>query len=692
MSTSEQQEQPARQVLLCASPEQAARLAPLFGQLDVRFANGEWPLLAGRKIVCMGPLPDIAAQHVSGYTELPAELPDDISTPEAAWSWAMSNRKKHPATQVGGGEPPPSPPPLDSRLRAAKAAPAQSLAAPAAPALAGPLLADDELPPLDTYDERMAAVEERSQAWIPSEAQTWPVPANFWAAITLPDVDFGCLPPSLAGYARDQAELIGGDPAQMLINVPVLCAAAIREQIGLQMEPHNERWVERARLWGAVVGSASVKKGPMMDAVTRHFIVKDNEIRKSGEDALKRYALAEKQYLHLEATYIKESTKNLSAVAPMPPEKPLSERMWTEDITLQALGKLLAHHARGKLLVLKQELSSWFGSFDAYTGADMDRPAYLASYDGGPRWIDRSDGSRAFYVPSFSCGVLGGIQPSVATKWANRGMSEDGMFARFMICVAKPANLPIKRPPDQNAVINWVRTIDNLIQMQPRPDGHVRFSPEAQEFQTTVGAWVHRAMRSGVGDAVCSALGKFEGLHGRIALTLHCAESAAFNEPIPRAQVSLDIASQAWELMRDVLWPHLLHFYSFALGGNEDSDSIKLANFILARLGDNRSEVSRGILTTTEMTNWGHLRTMRGEDRSGRRTQNMLDQMVLSGWLSPVMNSGAGSKYKFSRYAINPRLRSMYEDKASDAIAERERYVALMHGKNFGRKREPGED
>ena len=159
-----------------------------------------------------------------------------------------------------------------------------------------------------------------------------------------------------------------------------------------------------------------------------------------------------------------------------------------------------------------------------------------------------------------------------------------------------------------------------------------------------------------------------------------------------RAEISLDTAAQAWSLMRDVLFPHLLHFYSVAIGGTDDSDQAKLANFILARLGDSRSEVSRGTLTTTELTPWSHWRTMRSEDRSGKRIQNLLDSMVLAGWLAPRRNSGAGSRYKFSKYAINPRLRDTFEERASDAVAERARYAALMPEKGFGHQREPGVD
>lgn len=735
----------SKQVILCGSEAQRESVAALFPTLTCVYTNGatNWADYEGKRVVCVGIELAHMAQGYAAECKWMPEPPADL-TPADAMGWAKANAVNYHTNPVppvaardssspvaGNAEALPNPPPADAAPvgagphneapqtvvpavtgmegESARTAPrsptddpytalVSARSAEASPNATESRQSSAEPPPAFDPDEDEAQHQEppmqpqpRSEGWTDPEGYTWPKPTDFWGSTHLPDLSEAWLPAAVAPFALDQAQLIGGDGAQMAVNIPSLCAAAIREQIGLQMQPENERWVERARLWGAVVGDASTKKGPMMDACTRHFFSKDIEIRKGNEGALEAYDLEAKRHQFAEATWIKESAKNAQAPKPVPPEKPLSERLWTDDATLQSLGKLLSHHARGKMTVMKDELSGWFGSFDQFTNAkDSDRAAYLSAYEGKSRYIDRSDGGRAFYVPSWSIGILGGIQPSVMARIAAK-MGEDGMLARFMVIVAQESRAGDERRPDRAALIQWIKVIDNLLAMQPGPQP-VRFDPDAQEFRKDVSAWVHKAMRSGMTSAMVAALGKYEGLFGRLALTYHCIEAAGNGLTVPPAEVSLDCAARAWGLMKNLLWPNMFHFYTTAMSGKENSDCLRLANFILARLHDTKSDVSAGKLSIAELSSWAHWRNMRAEDPSGRRIQNMLESMTNAGWIYPHMGSVSAVTRKFSKYQVSPILAERFADQVIYARAEREKWAALMPEKMPSKRRTLGED
>jgi hypothetical protein len=194
---------------------------------------------------------------------------------------------------------------------------------------------------------------------------------------------------------------------------------------------------------------------------------------------------------------------------------------------------------------------------------------------------------------------------------------------------------------------------------------------------------------------IVSALGKWEGLFGRLALTFHCIEAAARGLMTPDPYVSFTTAMQAWTLMRNLLWPHLFDFYTSAIGGRERSDCAKLAMYILARLDDPRSEVSRGKLTTSELASWTHWRLMRESDPTGRRIINLLESMIHGGWIYPILGSAARStRGIYTRYAVNPMLRERFPEQVAMAVEQRRRWAeitaptrAAMSG-----SREPGED
>src|SRR5262249_57951207 len=78
-----------------------------------------------------------------------------------------------------------------------------------------------------------------------------------------------------------------------------------------------------------------------------------------------------------------------------PPEKPACHRVVTSDPTIEKLADLLEDNPRG-LLVARDELGGWLGSFTRYKGRSggSDLPGWLEMFRAEALGIDRKTGDR----------------------------------------------------------------------------------------------------------------------------------------------------------------------------------------------------------------------------------------------------------------------------------------------------------
>lgn len=459
-----------------------------------------------------------------------------------------------------------------------------------------------DVPPPDNFPPSGAEIIEFSGVqsgtyqrpeWVSSEhADDWGDPVDLWSGSTVAPVHKSALPPAIAPFVFDQSRVIGTDPVQLALNCLVVAASSIRHGIYVQMqkgpqgaggEDIGRVWREHPVLWGAVVGTASTGKGPAFDAATHRFRAKANALIAKDESAWAEYAHKAKIHDIALQQYYREAAKNPNAEVPQEPIKPPRERLWTDDTTLQALAKTFSENPRGKICLFKDELASFFGSMDAFSQAkDQDRPAYLSFYESKERPIDRVGGG--FYiVKSFGGCILGGIQPQVLSRIADK-LGADGMLQRFMIVQSRDS---IDGDDGGNydiaAVRRWNSVIDNLLVMEPRGNPTV-LAPEAQDFVSEKLKWVKQAMKSGGDDSLVSALGKFPGLFGRLMITSQCIADADRGQHIPSEEIGIAVAEQCWRWIETVIYPHAFNFYHVTLGQSQMHTLARhFANFVLAR-------------------------------------------------------------------------------------------------------------
>lgn len=524
-----------------------------------------------------------------------------------------------------------------------------------------------DIPPCDdwTADVPPAGVEgpaspARPWGWQPAtvrpqsplEAAEWPEPFNFWGGRVLPTVTERHLPPAMADFVLTEAARAGVDPAQVALNCYVISSALIRSSIKLQMQPDGgdgRTWRETAILWGAVIGDASTRKKAGMDIAIYKFKEIASQLRAKDEAAWKRWDDDDKTHQKALQAWHSERIKNPGAMRPEAPEKPPRERLWTDDVTKEVVAKLITENPRGKIAIIKDELAGWFGSFDAYTrGSDKDRPDWLSFYESGERYIDRAMEGRSYHVPSWGGCIIGGIQPDVITRIADK-LGSDGMLQRFMLITSRPAGEgDDEAPPDRAAVSLWNHAQQVLAEMHA-PQYAIQLSAEARAFMREQMRWTSKTMRSAENPALVAALGKWGGLYGRLMLTSHCIAEAAAGRPMPGQFVSLETAEQAWAWMSEILWPHAIRFYE-EMGDTQPIDISQqtFARFVLARdlrivgvraLAQNWTHYKRKITTIQHrrefwdaMCNSGWVRPSGGPDRTGNiATQYTVNPAVFDG-------------------------------------------------------------
>ena len=696
----------SERVVVVDWPQIASRGEVLFPGAIVMYANGSLPLEALETDDCIivsmdaERLTDFCQQVVSASCRLVRYSTDDISQFTLREEVVQWHQQGGLTEFRGSSIPSPAP---QVQKPAKPMSPGAANVAPTEPVGAG--LDDDELasgewgdlPPLQAYESdsqqenalrsiRNAAALKR-EAFL-AEPGEWPEPADFWNATPLPEFSPDVLPPEIAPYVIDQAALRGVDPAFIALYCYTICSALIRVGIDLQMQPDDGAdgrvWKEKPILWGAVVGDPSAGKGPAGDIALHKFNKIADDLRQKDEDAWDRYDRQKKIHEKQLQSFYTEAAKNPLAIEPPEPTKPPRERLWTDDVTKEVVAKLLTENPRGKIAIIKDELASWFGGFDAYGNgkSDKDRPDWLSFYESKQRYVDRAMEGRSYHVKSWGGIILGGIQPETLSKISGK-LGADGMLQRFQIILAGPKKKDQKRPADIAAVKRWHRVQENLANLVPGPNS-MRLSPEAEAYMDAQQDWIDRSMTAGLMPPLVAALGKWPGLFGRLMCVSACIRAADAGMTTPPAVISLDIAEQAWRWLKELIWPHALQFYMGQADLGDETKSIRqFAEFILAR------ELNGKIRPHWINSNWSHYRYTLKNSRARREFWIMAEQ---AGWVRAVGTFDRNGGQLASEYEVNPLA---FDGRFSDQIKQARNLLQRNRDAMpewMGRKREPGEE
>ncbi len=196
------------------------------------------------------------------------------------------------------------------------------------------------------------------------------------------------LPKSIRAFIEAAAAAIGCDSS--FVALPLLATAA--SAIGTSRRLLVKRnWFVPSILWTVVIGESGTQKSPPLRAVLKPLQARQH-------DQLARFAAEMAEYKSALQAFKRAARKSTpqDGQEPIEPLHPSCERCIVNDTTLEGLVPVLQQNPRGVLLA-RDELVGWIGSFDRYSGkgsASADVAHWLSIYNGEPMIIDRKTATK----------------------------------------------------------------------------------------------------------------------------------------------------------------------------------------------------------------------------------------------------------------------------------------------------------
>ena len=315
----------------------------------------------------------------------------------------------------------------------------------------------------------------------------------------------------------------------------------------------------------------------------------------------------------------------------------------------------------------------FLAGMDKYSTSNKgnDRGAWLRAYNGGRHTVDRI-GRGSFATKSWSCCLLGGIQPEVIQRIAKRPPTTGSSSGSCSTCPA-PGSRPGSR--SQTPARDLYRALfPALAALHParNPDTgyieHVTLHTDAHAAREDIDglARVMAAMPD-ASSRLASTFGKWPGLFARLCLTFHLIEAAAarVRDPSglhpPLHVVTAETANRVRRYMRAVLAPNLLRAETLMFGTIQTEHAARIANYILAH------RLER--VTAREIVR--AYRALRPPEERGTLNSTM-DGLCLFGWLAPVPPRHEGATP--IAWRVNPAVHVLFAERAE---AERKRLAAV---------------
>jgi hypothetical protein len=337
------------------------------------------------------------------------------------------------------------------------------------------------------------------------------------------------LPGPLAAFVEQAAAALGCDAAYVAL--PAL--AAVFACVGNTRRIRLKRdWTEPAVAWFGVVGESGTLKSPAqeialapLERVEARLAAEREELLAAYDGERGRWQLARKAAL--------KDGKELPAEPEAPPER----RAVVSDVTVERLAELLEDNPRG-LLLAREELAGWLGSFSRYRGQtaleSSDLPHWLQIHGARPLRVDRKTGDRrTVYVPHAAVSLVGGVQPGTLARCLTPAYFEAGLVARLLLAMPpRRAKGWTEAEVASEVMEAYEKLLGKLLALDfekgdqgPVPFT-VRLSPEAmQRWVAFYTGWA--AEQNTVEGEMAALFSKLEGYAARLALAHHVVSKVA---------------------------------------------------------------------------------------------------------------------------------------------------------------------
>src|SRR5262249_44016094 len=151
---------------------------------------------------------------------------------------------------------------------------------------------------------------------------------------------------------------------------------------------------------GVIIGESGTAKTPAFGLVMQPLRDRQGKALQRHKEQMKQYELDLARW-DIDMAAWKRS-KAPDREPPEKPNPPQAKRFYVSDTTMEAVAAILSANPRG-LLLARDELAGWFGSFDRYAGkgkAGADSANWLSMHNAESIIVDRKTGiPRTIYVP-----------------------------------------------------------------------------------------------------------------------------------------------------------------------------------------------------------------------------------------------------------------------------------------------------
>jgi hypothetical protein len=353
------------------------------------------------------------------------------------------------------------------------------------------------------------------------------------------------LPEPIRGFVEAGAKAIGCDITYLVLPLLSALAALIGNTRCIQLK---RGWTAPSIIWTVIVGESGTSKTPAFKLVMKPWRDREREALKAHDEETRHFKA---DLAHYEKDLMAwKRDKNTMEPPPEKPEPPEAVRFIVSDTTVEALAPLLLANPRG-LLLSRDELAGWFGSFDRYAGGKggADSAHWLSMHNGEAIIVDRKTGDpKTIYVPQAFVSVTGGIQPTILHRALGVEHRESGLAARFLLtCPPRKRKQWTEADIGPAAEAQLAQLVDRLYSLEPNFDDEHPHPVEVRLTPAAKAEWTkyydsHAKEQIELSGELSAAWSKLEEYAARLALVIHCVRSAA-NDSSLQSPDAVDVAS-----------------------------------------------------------------------------------------------------------------------------------------------------
>jgi len=343
-----------------------------------------------------------------------------------------------------------------------------------------------------------------------------------------------CLPHPLNKLITQGAESIRCDTSYLALPMLSALASSIGNSTSLQLK---KGWSVPCILWTCIVGESGSSKTPA-------FRLAMNALRDLEREAHQRFINEMSNF---------NSVSNSKDAAKEP--EPTRNRFVVSDTTIEALAPILLDTPRG-LLLARDELNGWFGSFDQYKskkGADSSH--WLSMYNAESVTNDRKTGEpkyRSIYIPRASVSITGGIQPAILNRSLGNEHRESGLAARFLFSYPPRVQKRwTEKEIDSEIADDYATVVGRLTELEPLLDRNGNPYPRPLQLSNDAHRrWTkyynsHNEEHAKLTGELSAAWSKLEEIPARLAIIIHCVRQVQGNKTLANPDVVDDATMTA---------------------------------------------------------------------------------------------------------------------------------------------------